>query len=475
MMELAVLEKNPESAGPISPSLDEYLTYVAKSGNALFEWNKIKPLFKKKLQIVIQEFHDSSPSDDLPKQPNVDVFQFDQMKERIFEQLESYSGIPFTVQRLCELLVQPKRHYKRTDKFMRGLEKIMLVVSTIDPNPSSGEAESDPPELARSDTVPVHSDSESPGSQEDTTDTMESPSKRPRLSEEPGPCDSADEAVLNIQAGAGEDEAQSNSGGESAATTNGVEETNTAEAEAGVGSAPEPEEEKNRSGGEENMDIDTECTSSQARLTLTEPSPSQEETDNQDGVESSIGAGLDHNNLTNEDKMDIETGVSDGVSTSEVDIGQEAEAHKPVVVEEEEEDSGNLHSSSEESLVTAGEKDKPDLAENNSEADPVDGTEEEEEEEELAMIYPDPVPEENVQSSEERSESESAGLREDSGAADSSDEVTAASSTARSDITETVSCSDTTDTTSTDDTSDQTDNPSSQENTNNTSPDQSLQ
>ena len=201
-----------------------------------------------------------------------------------------------------------------------------------------------------------------------------------------------------------------------------MEETNTAEAEAGLGSAMEPEEEKNRSGGEENMDIDTECTSSQARLTLTEPSPSHgkprvdissevifmnrlssEETDNQDGVESSIGAGLEHNNLTTEDKMDIETGVSDGVSTSEVDMGQEAEAHKTVVAEEEE-DSGNLHSSSEESLVTTGEKDQPVLAENNSEADPVDGTEDEKEEEELGVIHPGP--EENVQSSEERSESE---------------------------------------------------------------------
>ena len=194
LMELAVLEKNPDIAGPISPSLEEYLTYIAKTGNALFEWSKIKPLFKKKLQLVIQEFHDSSPSDDLPKQPNVDVFLFDQMKERIFEQLESYSGIPFTVQRLCELLVQPKRHYKRTDKFMRGLEKIMLVVSTIDPNPSSEET--DPAELDRSDTVPIHElNPEALG-----TDPVESPTKRPRLTEEPGPCDSADEAVLNIQA-----------------------------------------------------------------------------------------------------------------------------------------------------------------------------------------------------------------------------------------------------------------------------------
>ena len=202
-MELAVLEKNPDIAGPISPSLEEYLTYIAKTGNALFEWSKIKPLFKKKLQLVIQEFHDSSPSDDLPKQPNVDVFQFEQMKERIFEQLESYSGIPFTVQRLCELLVQPKRHYKRTDKFMRGLEKIMLVVSTIDPNPSSEEAE--PAELERGDTVPIHElNPEALASLEEATDTMESPTKRPRLTEEPGPCDSADEAVLNIQAVSGE-------------------------------------------------------------------------------------------------------------------------------------------------------------------------------------------------------------------------------------------------------------------------------
>ena len=82
--------------------------------------------------------------------PNVDMFKFPEMKQRIFEQLDSYSGIPFTMQvlpqtppllqgsptfqrtlcftpppqRLCELLTQPRRHYKRVDKFMRGLEKV---------------------------------------------------------------------------------------------------------------------------------------------------------------------------------------------------------------------------------------------------------------------------------------------------------------------------------------------------------------
>lgn len=59
--------------------------------------------------------------------PNVDPFNFEAVKGKVFEQLEAFVGIPFTVQRLAELLTAPRRHYRRTDKFMRALEKNMLV------------------------------------------------------------------------------------------------------------------------------------------------------------------------------------------------------------------------------------------------------------------------------------------------------------------------------------------------------------
>uniref|UniRef100_A0A4W6FWR2 Protein phosphatase 4, regulatory subunit 2b n=1 Tax=Lates calcarifer TaxID=8187 RepID=A0A4W6FWR2_LATCA len=38
--------------------------------------------------------------------------------------------IPFTIQRLCELLTEPKRNYTGTDKFLRGVEKVCL--SSVD-------------------------------------------------------------------------------------------------------------------------------------------------------------------------------------------------------------------------------------------------------------------------------------------------------------------------------------------------------
>jgi len=36
---------------------------------------------------------------------------------------------PFTIQRLCELLVHPTKHYKTTDKFLRAIEKVKQTYS----------------------------------------------------------------------------------------------------------------------------------------------------------------------------------------------------------------------------------------------------------------------------------------------------------------------------------------------------------
>jgi len=113
--------------------LEDYLILIGKSGDIIFSWAKLKPLFKYKLDRVIKQFNEDYPAKNLPFSPNVDKFNYDDMRAKLLNAVEEFSGAPFTIQRLCELVMCPNKHYKRVDKFMRALEKDLLVVSTIEP------------------------------------------------------------------------------------------------------------------------------------------------------------------------------------------------------------------------------------------------------------------------------------------------------------------------------------------------------
>ncbi|KAG5892554.1 hypothetical protein JTB14_034237 [Gonioctena quinquepunctata] len=123
----------------IPRELEEYLCFVAKTGNPIYQWPTIKSLFREKLLNVITEFYESCPSVDIPPCPNVEMFNYDMMKNFILEKLDTFASAPFTVQRICELLTTPRKEYNRIDKYMRALEKNILVVSTTEPGRRSTE------------------------------------------------------------------------------------------------------------------------------------------------------------------------------------------------------------------------------------------------------------------------------------------------------------------------------------------------
>ncbi|KAF8522296.1 PPP4R2-domain-containing protein [Hysterangium stoloniferum] len=67
----------------------------------------------------------------------MDVKEADGFEIQIFEQLDDFEdGPPFTIQRLCELCVLPRKHYKTVGKYLRALERTILVTSTKDMYPS---------------------------------------------------------------------------------------------------------------------------------------------------------------------------------------------------------------------------------------------------------------------------------------------------------------------------------------------------
>lgn len=117
----------------IPQELNEYLAYVARTGDPVYQWALVKSLFKEKLLNVITDFYETTPGIDIPPYPNVDPFKYDTMKNSLLEKLDTFTSAPFTVQRICELLTYPRKQYNRVDKFMRAIEKNILVVSTREP------------------------------------------------------------------------------------------------------------------------------------------------------------------------------------------------------------------------------------------------------------------------------------------------------------------------------------------------------
>ncbi|XP_030381823.1 serine/threonine-protein phosphatase 4 regulatory subunit 2 isoform X2 [Scaptodrosophila lebanonensis] len=118
----------------IPKELEDYLQYVAKTGDTIFKWSSLKYLFREKLLHVIKHFNEDSPRLE-------DPFNYETMKSSLLERLDLFNAAPFTVQRLCELLIDPRKQYSRIDKFMRALEKNILVVSTIEPGRKRTESE----------------------------------------------------------------------------------------------------------------------------------------------------------------------------------------------------------------------------------------------------------------------------------------------------------------------------------------------
>ncbi|RVE70903.1 hypothetical protein OJAV_G00068330 [Oryzias javanicus] len=117
----------------VCPLLEQFLCHVAKTGQPMIPWSQFKTYFMFKLEKVISDFHESSPEQRTLRNPNVEYVPFEEMKRRILKIVDGYSGVPFTIQRLCELLTDPKRNYTSTEKFLRGLEKNVMVVSCLFP------------------------------------------------------------------------------------------------------------------------------------------------------------------------------------------------------------------------------------------------------------------------------------------------------------------------------------------------------
>lgn len=111
-------------------TLEKFIAHIAETGDTLVAWDKVRKIFMRKLQLVLEEFYRVCPYSPGKINPNATNDDFDEMKQRLLQLTEEFDEPPFTIQRLCELLVEPMKNYKKCEKFMRGLEKNLMVVTS---------------------------------------------------------------------------------------------------------------------------------------------------------------------------------------------------------------------------------------------------------------------------------------------------------------------------------------------------------
>lgn len=107
---------------------------VSSSGQSQFSWEQLKGVIAAKLEAVCAEYYAAKKDLNEP---------YDEMLKRLLALLNEFPNAPFTVQRLCELLLDPHRIYATsTRKVSSAFEKLLTVSSTVPsmaiPTPKAG-------------------------------------------------------------------------------------------------------------------------------------------------------------------------------------------------------------------------------------------------------------------------------------------------------------------------------------------------
>ncbi|KAF8779150.1 hypothetical protein HU200_002824 [Digitaria exilis] len=129
----------------VSPEeMRNIIEVIADTGKFWHDWNFLKSLLSLQLKQVLDEYYEAqmASQDDVQQQRSFSGETYSELVSRLSDALWRFEeGPPFTLQRLCEILLNPKGTYTKLPKLALSLEKNLLVTSTIakctDPYPAA--------------------------------------------------------------------------------------------------------------------------------------------------------------------------------------------------------------------------------------------------------------------------------------------------------------------------------------------------
>ncbi|ORY94899.1 PPP4R2-domain-containing protein [Syncephalastrum racemosum] len=107
---------------------DATLQQIAATDRLPAPWSELKQTIQAAILKQCEIMHPKAT--DPAVQHNIET-----IRTNILHNLDRHSSAPFSIQRLCELVVDPRKHYQMFVKYLNAIEKVLLVTSTWDDFP----------------------------------------------------------------------------------------------------------------------------------------------------------------------------------------------------------------------------------------------------------------------------------------------------------------------------------------------------
>ncbi|CAI2170915.1 7064_t:CDS:2, partial [Funneliformis geosporum] len=116
---------------------DEILLYIAENNELNVSWLEVKKIIKERLKMTSHDPEISivinGKDSDKNEKDDKDIENYIHTNIQL---LDNFERPPFTIQRLSELIIKPYQHHKTLIKWLRAVEKVLTVQSSMDMYPS---------------------------------------------------------------------------------------------------------------------------------------------------------------------------------------------------------------------------------------------------------------------------------------------------------------------------------------------------
>ncbi|XP_050214098.1 uncharacterized protein LOC126665363 [Mercurialis annua] len=145
--ELKVVVADEEVKGFSDDEVRGILEIIASTGKFWHDWEKLKNMISFHLKQVLSEYPEAKMTIEEQNAKLGETYPY--LVKRLDEALHSfYEGPPFTLQRLCEILLSARSIYPILSKLALALEKNLLVTSILtvclDPYPQAMQKQDEP-------------------------------------------------------------------------------------------------------------------------------------------------------------------------------------------------------------------------------------------------------------------------------------------------------------------------------------------